>query len=96
MIYEKLIPVKKQVKAVCELLGFDPLYLANEGKLIFLVDEKDEIKLLNELKNFNKTKSSGTIGEVLKTKESIVIKENIYGIKKIVDILTGEQIPRIC
>lgn len=96
VIYEKSIPVKKEVNAICELLGFNPLYLANEGKLLIVVDSDDEEKLIDELKNFNESKSAKSIGKIMASKEKTVILENNYGIRKILDMLTGEQLPRIC
>jgi hydrogenase expression/formation protein HypE len=95
-IMEKLLPVRKSVLTICDLLGFSPLYLANEGNLLFIVSEEDEQKLLQTLHSFKETSKAVSIGQVTGNDDNLVVMENIYGIKKVVDMLTGEQLPRIC
>jgi len=96
LINEKEIPIKKEVQTICNIIGFNPLYLANEGKLLFVIDKSDEKKLFSILKKYKETKAAKSIGEILTKKEQIVILKNIYGVNKILDILSSEQLPRIC
>ena len=95
-IREDRIPVKKEVNGLCELLGFDPLYLANEGKLIAVVPEKDARKVLEVIRSQPFGKDAALIGEVVdENPGQVVLKTRIGGLR-IVDMLTGEQLPRIC
>ncbi len=95
-LYEEKLPVKNQVAGVCELLGFDPLYVANEGKLLVFVAEKDVEKVLEAVKQDEYGKDAVIIGEVTEKSEGQVILETRIGGSRIVDMLTGEQLPRIC
>jgi len=95
-IYEEKIPLKKEVAAACELLGFDPLYLANEGKLLGFVSAKDTPAVLAAIKANPYGKDAAVIGEVVEDHiGKVVLKTRIGGLR-IVDMLTGEQLPRIC
>jgi hydrogenase expression/formation protein HypE len=93
-INENLIPVKEEVKGACEILGFDPLYLANEGRFVAFIPQRDVAKTLAILQSHNSTAS--LIGKVKKTDQSLVIMNSKIGATRIVDMLTGEQLPRIC
>jgi hydrogenase expression/formation protein HypE len=95
-IYEKKIPLKKEVAAACELLGFDPLYLANEGKLLAFVSEKDTDAVLTAIKANPNGKDAAVIGEVTGDHAGNVVMETQIGGERIVDMLAGEQLPRIC
>ena len=95
-IYEKKIPLKKEVAAACELLGFDPLYLANEGKLLAFVSEKDTDAVLTAIKVNPNGKDAAVIGEVASDHAGNVVMETQIGGERIVDMLAGEQLPRIC
>jgi hydrogenase expression/formation protein HypE len=95
-IYEERIPVRNEVSAVCELLGFDPLYVANEGKLIAFVAEESIDDVLAVAKKDGSGKNAIVIGEVLEDHPTRVIMETRSGGSRIVDMLTGEQLPRIC
>ncbi len=93
---EERIPVKPDVSALCELLGFDPLYIANEGKLIAVVSPDHADALLAVLRADTLGKDACIIGEVVEASAGRVILQTRIGGTRIVDMLTGEQLPRIC
>jgi hydrogenase expression/formation protein HypE len=95
-IYEEKIPLKKEVVAACELLGFDPLYLANEGKLLAFVSAKDTDAVLETIAMNPYGKDATVIGEVIEHHTGKVFMETRIGGSRIVDMLAGEQLPRIC
>ncbi|MCP4673532.1 MAG: hydrogenase expression/formation protein HypE [Desulfobacula sp.] len=95
-IYENSLPVQDAVQGICELLGFDPLYIANEGKLIALVPEKDSKKMLDLIKLDDFGKNAVIIGEVTDKTPGKVFLTTTIGGSRIIDMLTGEQLPRIC
>ncbi len=95
-MYEPAIPVRGAVQGCCELLGFDPLYIANEGKLICFVPEKDAQKVLEVIKADEYGKDAVIIGEVQEADSGKVILETAIGGERLVDMLAGEQLPRIC
>ncbi len=95
-IFEDKIPLKKEVVAACELLGFDPLYLANEGKLLAFVSREDTDAVLAAIKANTLGAHAAVIGEVVAGHEGRVIMETRIGGERIVDMLAGEQLPRIC
>ncbi len=95
-IYENKIPLKNEVKGICELLGFDPLYIANEGKLIAFVASKDAEKVLSAIREDEFGKDACIIGEVVSGHPGKVFLETGIGGTRMVDMLTGDQLPRIC
>jgi hydrogenase expression/formation protein HypE len=95
-IFEKQIPVKSDVAGICELLGFDPLYMANEGKLIAFVDSDHAETILNVIKKDELGKDAAIIGEVVADHPNRVMMQTRIGGTRIVDMLSGEQLPRIC
>jgi hydrogenase expression/formation protein HypE len=95
-IYEERIPLKKEVTATCELLGFDPLYLANEGKLLAFVSASDTDAVLSAIRKNSFGKDAAVIGEVVADHAGRVVMETRIGGSRIVDMLAGEQLPRIC
>ena len=95
-IYEDRIPLKNEVAATCELLGFDPLYLANEGKLLAFVLPSDTDAVLAAIRENPFGKDATVIGEVVEDHSGKVIMETRIGGSRIVDMLAGEQLPRIC
>ncbi len=95
-IYEDKIPMKKEVAGACELLGFDPLYLANEGKLLAFVPVKDADAVLTAIKANPYGRDATVIGEVIVDHAGRVFMETRIGGERIVDMLAGEQLPRIC
>jgi hydrogenase expression/formation protein HypE len=90
------LPVNKEVKAMCEILGFDPLHIANEGKVLIVAAEKDGLKILDLLKKNILGKKSAIIGRIVNEHPGKVVLKNETGGRRIVDILTGDQLPRIC
>jgi len=94
-IYEEQLPINPQVQGACDLLGLDPLYVANEGKLLIFVDPEETEKVLAVLKKSPYGKNAALIGEV-STGEPIVSIKTFLGSHRIVDVLSGDQLPRIC
>ncbi|MDQ7825684.1 MAG: hydrogenase expression/formation protein HypE [Candidatus Eremiobacteraeota bacterium] len=93
---ESAIPIKASVEAVCDLLGFDPLYLANEGKILVIIDSAEAQKALEALQSFPEGKDAAVIGEVTADHPGRVVIETAIGGTRILDMLAGEQLPRIC
>jgi hydrogenase expression/formation protein HypE len=95
-IEEDSIPVQEAVQAACELLGFDPLYVANEGKLVAVVAADGAGKLLDIMRRNCYGAESAVIGEVVSEHRGRVVMKTSMGASRIVDMLVGEQLPRIC
>ena len=95
-IEEEKIPAHDGVRAACELLGFDPLYVANEGKLVAIVAAKDAEKILSKMKRNRYGSGASIIGEVTDEHKGRVIMKTRFGASRIVDMLSGELLPRIC
>ena len=95
-IEENQIPINDQVIGACEILGLDPLYIANEGKLVAFVDPNDAEKVLNSMKNHEFGIDSKIIGKVVEDHPKRVVMKTTIGSKRIVDMMSGEQLPRIC
>lgn len=96
-LVEKDIPVKSEVRGACEMLGFDPLYVANEGKVIIILPEAHAQNVLQALKSHPLGKDAVIIGQVLQAAGTPrVTMKTIIGGTRIVDMLTGEMLPRIC
>lgn len=96
MIDESKIPIRIQVRSACELLGLDPLYVANEGKLIAICAPEDSQKIIDVMRAHPLGTDAAIIGEVIKDARQFVQLKTKLGGKRIVDWLTGEQLPRIC
>jgi len=96
LITEKRIPVNGQVNAACEFLGLDPLYVANEGKLIAICAAGDADALLAAMRAHPLGKDAAIIGEVIDDPHHFVQMDTSFGGRRVVDWLTGEQLPRIC
>ncbi len=93
---EQAIPVKEEVQAVCEIFGFDPLFLANEGKILIVVpSEKAEI-VLKTMQEDSCGKAAAIIGEVVSANPGKVVLKTISGGKRLIDMPAGLQLPRIC
>jgi len=93
---EGSIPVTKNSLSICELLGFDPLYIANEGKVVVIVKASDANRILNAMKSHPQGKRSCIIGEIVKEHQGkAVLKTKIKG-RRVLDMLTADQLPRIC
>lgn len=95
-LQESSIPIKPEVKAACELLGLDTLYVANEGKLICICPQSDAQRLLKAMRAHDLGKEASIIGEVTEDENHMVQMETGFGGSRIVDWLVGEQLPRIC
>lgn len=95
-IDEDNIPIQEGVRAACEILGYDPLYMANEGKLVAFVSPEVAPEVLKKMRKNKYGKESKIIGGVTKKSEGKVYLRTTIGGKRIVDMLTGEQLPRIC
>jgi hydrogenase expression/formation protein HypE len=96
VVEESEIPVKEEVKGACELLGLDPIYVANEGKVVAIVDPLDAEKALAQMKRNRYGRDAAIIGEVTKEHPGKVVMKTKLGPSRIVDMLSGELLPRIC
>jgi hydrogenase expression/formation protein HypE len=95
-IEETLIPVRPPVAAACEMLGFDPLYVANEGKLIAIVAAQDAESVLAAMRRTRYGEESVRIGEVTSERPGRVLMTTRVRGTRVVDVLAGEMLPRIC
>lgn len=95
-LHEDSIPVREEVKGACEILGLDPLYVANEGKLIAIVSADVADRLVARMKENIYGREACIIGEVKPEPQGIVSLKTGFGGTRIVDMLVGEQLPRIC
>jgi hydrogenase expression/formation protein HypE len=95
-IHETRIPVDEEVRGACELLGFDPLYVANEGKVIAIVAREDAEPVLAAMRAHPLGTRAAVIGEVTAESPGVVTMRSSIGSTRIVDMLSGEQLPRIC
>lgn len=95
-IEEELIPIHPEVKAVCELLGLDPLYVACEGRLVAIVPAEHANTMLEIMRKQTHSENSVCIGKVVAEHSERVVMRSIVGGSRIVDKLSGEQLPRIC
>ncbi|MEP2704108.1 MAG: hydrogenase expression/formation protein HypE [Roseibium sp.] len=96
VLREDDIPVNPDVEAACEILGLDPLYVANEGKLICICDVADADTLLDIMQNHLEGQQSAKIGEIVEDSDHMVVMQTSFGGGRVVDWLSGEQLPRIC
>lgn len=96
LLNQSTIPVREEISAICEILGLDPLYIANEGKLVLIVSKEDSDKVLKVMKNNPLGKDASLIGEVIKdNREKVYLKTKING-TRILGMSEDELIPRIC
>jgi hydrogenase expression/formation protein HypE len=95
-INETSLPVKQEVHGVCDLLGFDPLYLANEGKAIIIVANSEKDKVLDILREFPEGKDAVQIGTIIGKEKGQLLLETPLGSKRMLTRLTGTMFPRIC
>ncbi|MBX3615898.1 hydrogenase expression/formation protein HypE [Nitrosomonas sp.] len=96
MLYENNLPIREQVQAACEFLGLDPLYIANEGKLIAICPAKDAENLLRIMQNHPLGQNAAIIGDVIDDAHCFVQMQTQLGGNRVIDWLSGEQLPRIC
>ena len=95
-INELSIPVKPDVRGACELLGIDPLHVANEGKLVLSVASEYAEAVLDVLRSFEHGRDAVIIGEVVHEHPGMVVMRTAFGSRRIIDLPLGEQLPRIC
>jgi hydrogenase expression/formation protein HypE len=93
---ESAIPVKAEVKAACEILGLDPLFVANEGKLVVVVPEARVEQVLSAMKSHPLGRDSARIGKVVHEHPGVVTLKSVIGGERVITLLAGEQLPRIC
>lgn len=96
IIDEEKIPVSEEVRGACEILGLDPLYIANEGKLIIILPGDVAFKVLKAIRECPAGRDAAIIGEVTSEHPGIVRMSTSIGTSRIIDMLTGDQLPRIC
>jgi hydrogenase expression/formation protein HypE len=95
-LVERAVPVREEVRGACEMLGLDPLYVANEGKLVAIVDPHDAEPLLDAMRQHPLGQNAQMIGTVLAADPGMVVMRTTLGTTRIVDMLAGDQLPRIC
>jgi hydrogenase expression/formation protein HypE len=93
---ESSLSIKPKVRAFCEILGFDPLYVANEGKVLIITDASSASKVLKTMQDHELGRDAAIIGEIVKENPGKVWIKTSIGGKRILDMLAGEQLPRIC
>jgi hydrogenase expression/formation protein HypE len=96
LIDEDSIPVSEEVKGACEILGLDPLYIANEGKMLLVMPEEESKQVLEILKDHPLGREAAIIGRVTADHPGILRMKTTIGSTRIIDMIAGEQLPRIC
>jgi len=96
LLNEDAIPISEEVKGACEILGLDPLYVANEGKLLAITAASDANRVLASMQSHPLGREAAIIGEVTDEHPGFVMMKTRVGGKRVVDMLSGEQLPRIC
>ena len=95
-LHERALPLKPEVRGACEMLGLDVLYMANEGKLVAVVPRESADAVLAAMRLHPAGADSAIVGEVLAEPAGHVILNTLFGGERVVDMLVGEQLPRIC
>ena len=95
-VYEDKLVVNENVRGLCELLGFDPLYVANEGKVVMIVNSDEADNVLNTIKESPYGKEASIIGEISSDHAGMAWLNTSVGGKRVIDMLSGQQLPRIC
>ncbi len=95
-LQESAIPIRPEVHAACEMLGLDPLYVANEGKLLAIVPAADAYRLLAAMREHPLGRNAAIIGDVVSDHPGMVVMRSLIGGERVVSMLAGEQLPRIC
>ena len=93
---ESAVPLRSEVRGLCEILGLDPLYLANEGRLVLFVPADQEAAVLKALRSLPEGDGAVRIGHTVSTHPGQVRMSSLFGGSRIVDMLVGDQLPRIC
>ncbi|NBC84029.1 MAG: hydrogenase expression/formation protein HypE [Bacteroidetes bacterium] len=95
-ILESAIPLRNETAGICDMLGFDPLHVANEGKLVMVVPEAQSEKAITVLKKHELGVNAAYIGNITKANPGKVVMNTVIGGKRMIQLLSGEQLPRIC
>jgi hydrogenase expression/formation protein HypE len=95
-LVEREIPVREEVRGACEMLGLDPLYVANEGKMIAIVPSEKAREMLETMQRHPQGSNARIIGKVCERHPGLVTMRTDLGTSRIVDMLAGDQLPRIC
>jgi hydrogenase expression/formation protein HypE len=95
VIDEAALPVSSHVRGVAELLGLDPLYMANEGKVVMIADPKSRPRLLAKMRGHVSGRQAANIGEVVRKPKGVWLKTRLGSLRPLI-MLEGEQLPRIC
>ncbi len=96
LLHEEYVAVDENVRGMCELLGFDPMYVANEGKVVLVVSSDDEAKVLEVMRKNSMGVDAVVVGEISTEYPGKAVMQTSIGGKRIIDMLAGEQLPRIC
>ena len=96
MLREQSIPVRESVKGACEVLGLDPLYVANEGKAVFFVAPEAADSVLNVLRAHSLGRDAARIGQVTAEHKRMLVARTAMGANRVIPTQIGEQLPRIC
>ncbi len=95
-LHEAAIPVRAEVHAACEMLGLDPMYVANEGKLVGVVPAEDAVSVVDVMRRHPLGREAAIIGEVVADHPGMVLMKSLVGGERVLTMLAGEQLPRIC
>ena len=95
-LWEENIPIRDVVHGACEILGIDPLYVANEGKLLAVVAPQSADAALENLRNIDGGEEASIIGEVREEPARMVVMHTLFGGTRMIDMLVGDPLPRIC
>ena len=96
LVQESAVPVEESVRSACEIFGFDPLYIACEGRFLAAVCEKDADTVVGILRNFSQGKFACIIGRVTEENAGMAVAAQAYSTERVLDRLSGENLPRIC
>lgn len=94
VVEESRVPIGESVRDACELLGLDPMYVACEGRVVLFVDREDEARALEIARTFDG--DAAVIGQVTDDPDALVVARDAFGGERVIDLLSGEQLPRIC
>jgi hydrogenase expression/formation protein HypE len=95
-IEQKAVPVREDVHAACEMLGLDPLHVANEGRFVAFVPAQDAGRAVEILRRHEVSANAAVIGKVIAQATPLVTLRSAIGVSRILDMPSGEQLPRIC
>jgi hydrogenase expression/formation protein HypE len=95
-IVEEAIPISETVSGACELLGLDPMYVANEGRFVAFVAERDRDRALEVLRSSGACMGAAVIGQTYSAQRAEVVMRGALGTSRVLDLLSGDQLPRIC